>query len=273
MATFLVTPERPGVVRGNGHIYLANIAAARGRWNQAKQSLRAARSFCETRALEHEAIIALAPFLRVPENDLREIREELQQAELAPCENLPWEYELPDSFHEILRAYLLGSLEARLGDHEAARIHASELESIPGIPYAESLSMDFALSIRALIAELEGHEEVALTLLEKLRMETLPRQFLYSTFSPFFFRSLERYRRAELLLRLGRPEQALGWYEGLAWVSSHGVQEFVYLAPAYRRLGEIHQRLGRPERAAEYLLRADKRWNECDPILRHGSES
>jgi tetratricopeptide (TPR) repeat protein len=73
-----------------------------------------------------------------------------------------------------------------------------------------------------------------------------------------------RYTRAELLERLGREDEALGWYGSIA---ERAAYELVYLAPAHRRQAEIYARRGQPDLAAQHYRRFIELWSEADPEL------
>ena len=70
--------------------------------------------------------------------------------------------------------------------------------------------------------------------------------------------------RAELLRRLWRGEEALGWYESLPTITPFGL---VYLAISHFRRGEIYESLGQEEQAVEHYSRFIELWRDCDPEL------
>jgi len=74
-------------------------------------------------------------------------------------------------------------------------------------------------------------------------------------------RPLGRFLRAELLMHLGRDEQALGWYSTLGWL----YDEFVFVAQARLRQGELYERLGNPVEAVQRYRRFVARWRDADP--------
>ena len=75
----------------------------------------------------------------------------------------------------------------------------------------------------------------------------------------------ERFHRAELLIRLGREREALGWLANLAGTSFY---ELAYLGVAHLRQAEAHERLGEPEEAIRHYRAFLELWKECDPELR-----
>ena len=83
--------------------------------------------------------------------------------------------------------------------------------------------------------------------------------------SLFFSQALERYTRAELLAAAGRDQEAILWFNTFATGSS---RDLIYLAPSHLRRGEIYERLGDADRAAEHYERFIELWRDCDPELR-----
>ena len=81
-------------------------------------------------------------------------------------------------------------------------------------------------------------------------------------YSPYYSRPLGRFIRAEALRRLGRDEEALGWYGTLG--EKYGT-EFVYLAPALLRQAEIYERRGETRQSLAYYRRFIVRWQDADP--------
>ena len=75
----------------------------------------------------------------------------------------------------------------------------------------------------------------------------------------------ERFLRAEALFELGEDRAALDWYENLLGTSSF---EVVYLPMMELRGGQIYQRLGEVDRAAEHYRRFVQLWAQCDADLR-----
>jgi eukaryotic-like serine/threonine-protein kinase len=80
----------------------------------------------------------------------------------------------------------------------------------------------------------------------------------------FASEAYDRYFRAELLERLGREDEALGWYGSIA---ERAAYELVYLAPAQLRQAEIYARRGQKDPAARHYRRFIELWGEADPEL------
>jgi tetratricopeptide (TPR) repeat protein len=247
--------------RARGHIALAIFEASRGRWNEAKTDLAAAELLYPAAALQFGSILSLAPYLEVPQEDLDYYRDKLSQwnpGREKPKEDFPY----PPGLHPLLRPYLLGLLSAHLGEEASAMQYASELDGLPAPELLSSMPEDLAGSVRAHVALNKGGVEDALSLLEQARMDVhASRNFFYA---PYVFVQLthERFLRAELLHRLGRDEEALGWYNS-DW--AYGGASFAF---AHLRIAEIREKQGDIKRAVEYYDRFTRFWKDCAPELR-----
>ncbi len=99
-------------------------------------------------------------------------------------------------------------------------------------------------------------------MLEKTRRQV---RFDQTISSPFRSQTHERFMRGELLVGLGHLEEALPWFRSFEGSSIYDV---IYIAPSQFRRGEIFERLGQIERAAEHYNRGIALWSECDQELR-----
>jgi hypothetical protein len=86
-----------------------------------------------------------------------------------------------------------------------------------------------------------------------------------ATNSPFFAQSRERFIQAEALAAQGRDSEAATLYRSLSGQGS--TSELSYLAPAQLRLGEIAERQGHADSAAEHYSRVVEMWRNADPPL------
>jgi tetratricopeptide (TPR) repeat protein len=75
----------------------------------------------------------------------------------------------------------------------------------------------------------------------------------------------DRYFRGELLARVGREDEALGWFRSIA---ERAAYELVYLAPSHLRQAEIYDRRGERGEAAKHYRKFIELWKDCDPELR-----
>lgn len=264
VARLLTVPRRTGEVRAVGRVVIAHLKLAQGLWGEARVELAAAARLDPAVALEYRALIALAPFLPVPRDELEALRRELTawDADAVPANLTDYVlYTAHDGLHPVLRAYLLGVLSARLDDDSTAAQYAEQLEDTSGPPWAEALPSDLALTVRAEVARANGDLEEALRLLSATRMETW---YQLTAVSSFHSQAHGRFLRAELLRQLGRDREALRWYSTFEHVSPH---DLIFLGPALRRQGELLERLGRRDQAVERYQRFLDLWSDCDPEL------
>jgi tetratricopeptide (TPR) repeat protein len=259
LARLITDPSHSPEVRANGHVLLADIHLARGRWRAAQTELAAADQLDHGDALEQRALMAAVPFFARPDAELNGLREELEA--WTPGEPLvPNPNALPHSdMHHQLRAYLLGLLNARLGNEAEALGYAQQLESLAGSPDAAALARDQTQGILAQVAWTKGREAEALATLEQAPMI---RSYLLTVNSAFYGLEYDRYMRAELLNNLGRYEEATSWYCSFL---EHASYDVAFLGPSHFRRGEVYEKMGRPEEAARHYNRFVELWSDADP--------
>ena len=275
LSRLLVTPQRSSEARALGHVLRGHFALAGGRRTDALRELAAIPAAEREWELEYRAIFSLAPFAPASADALRALQDELRRQTVRRSVDRPSPtpgalFTIHDDLHEALRIYLLGLVSARLGDGDEALCCASELERATGPAASRQIAQAMAASVhaaRTLAACGHGSARrdaaaVAFTTLERARPE-LPWELGY--YSPFYARALERYWCAELLLELGRSDEALRWYASLADFTPHTLP---YLAPAHLRQGEICEQLGRPADAIRHYVRVAELWANADPELR-----
>jgi class 3 adenylate cyclase/tetratricopeptide (TPR) repeat protein len=248
LARLLTRPGRSAPWQGAGHIMLAQGYLARGDWASARTELDASMEVDRGWALEMRALGALLPDAPVDNDELRQLRAELEvwdprelNAETTFFFGTHWDV------HAQLSQYLLALLSLRLDDLEAARRHSGAIRSTGRGDPSGSIGASLRLSVEAHRAARAGDSARALRLLEGDRLKApLERVAL----SPFFAQALDRYLRAELLTTLGRPEEALRWYASL----SDGA-DLMFWAAAHRRQSELLTRMGRAEEAPPHAER------------------
>ena len=264
LARELVDPVRPPEQRGFGQVMLAHLDAAVGRWRDARADLALATAYAPLDAVEHEALLSLAPLVD-EEPGAREarlrLRDELRSAPPPPPAELPFRL-TDESLQAMLRAYLAGVLSARDGDTAAAVAAMRALDTLPDPSGAIDIRSGLRLAIRGEIARASGAPEAALAAFEHSARRT---PWVTSWTSAFVSQALERYARAELLHQLGRDEEALRWYRTFDQNSPY---DLVYLGPAAYRQGQILEALGRPAEAAAQYQRFVSLWRDCDPELK-----
>ena len=82
--------------------------------------------------------------------------------------------------------------------------------------------------------------------------------------SQFMDEALDRYYRADLLARLGRLDEARGWFRSIAQRATY---ELVYLAPSRLRLAQIAESQRDTERAVRRYRGFVAAWRDADPEL------
>ncbi|MBI4419800.1 MAG: AAA family ATPase [Gemmatimonadetes bacterium] len=83
----------------------------------------------------------------------------------------------------------------------------------------------------------------------------------------FVCRLCTSFDEAQAFEQLAEPDSAILRYEDFAAPSLSIEKRDVFLAAALRRLGELYQQRGEPERAAEYYHRFIELWKNADPEL------
>jgi serine/threonine protein kinase/tetratricopeptide (TPR) repeat protein len=261
----LLSPGRSAEEQIFGRGLLAHLALARGKLATARKELESGARVEPVFPLEQHALMELAPFLPGAGAGFQAIRARVEgwDAAATPPKVSPGlNVTVHDRVHPQLRLYLLGLLDAALGDLQAASSRADELDRLPGTEAATDLGRGLALGIRADVARRQGRAEEALRLLEESLRHT---NYIFILSSPYFSQTRERFLRAELLESLGRFEEALKWY---ASFEGYSVYDLIYAAPSHLGRARILERLGSREDAAAHYARAVKLWKDCDPSLR-----
>jgi tetratricopeptide (TPR) repeat protein len=246
-------------------VVLAHVNVTQGRWRAARQHLERARRAGPASALEHQAYLSLLPFLPVPEGELQGLRRELVGMDAAAVPgsvSASLLVRVNNGVHPHIRAYLMGSLDARLGDPDGARTFSSELERLGEAPGGLFLGEDMARAVRARAAGQAGDVESALSELAAIRWET---NYIYTLSSPFYSQAADRFFRARLLESEGRLEEALRLY---ACFEQYSVFDLVYAAPAHLRSAVILEQLEQRSRAAAHARRFLELWDGCDAELK-----
>jgi tRNA A-37 threonylcarbamoyl transferase component Bud32/TolB-like protein len=265
IARLLTEPARPREVRAQGHVLLAHLELARGRRSAAWNELAAAGQLGSAERPLVDAWFRALPFVPQSREELAAARARLEQwdaGEAATRSAQPSAfYSAHNGVHRVLKAYLLGLLDARLGDTARATARAVGLDSAGRTADGPPLVQELAQGLRARIALANGRSDSALADLEALRIEGW---YELTFVSPFYSGATERFTRAELLREKGRGEEALGWYRG---IGDNTTQELAFLGPATLAQARIQRALGRPREAATLYDDFLALWRESDPEL------
>jgi DNA-binding SARP family transcriptional activator len=239
LARSFIQVARAPELRALCHIVLAHLALAAERPELGWQELAHAEALDRTWGLEIRALFATLPFVAQTETELREVHDALERWDvntLAPSMFLI--FAMHNDLHPAIRVYLLGLLEVRLADLASAAARLADLGALQAEP--TGLTQSLEVELRAVIARAEGRAEEGLRHLERSRPELW---FQLTVASPFFSLASQRFLRAELLLEVGRTEEAAGWYASIAERSPY---ELIYAPAARRRLAQISEVAARP---------------------------
>jgi tetratricopeptide (TPR) repeat protein len=264
IAKLLSAPSRPSWSRAASSIFLANLEESRGRTQAARRLLDVAAEFDPRAAAEARAVLAAAPYRPADPVELAAARDAVARAPdtAEPPPETSVVLSVHHGLHGHLRTYLLGLLQARQGDATRAAQYAKELETLPVPGNIGSLMPDLARGIRAETAARRGRPADVTAAFAGVRRETW---YELATTSPFFAQARERFVQAEALVAQGRDAEAAPLYRSLSGQAS--MFELPYLAPAQLRLGEIAERQGRADEAADRYTRVLELWRDADPAL------
>jgi tetratricopeptide (TPR) repeat protein len=262
IARLLAAPSRPPRVRSYGYVALAHLDLSRGKLSEAKKDLESIASFDPWTSLEYQALFSSLSFVPSSQTQLSAIRDGLLRLDPAapphiddPAVFIDAHYDL----HPLLRMYLIALVSARMGDVDAARRYAGEIEKQEFPPGYKSLAEDLTASVRAQTDRIQGKPAEALKKLEPLLKQTKnPLE------SPFVSEAYERFTRAELLYELGRYPESLAWFDHMVESS---VFEFVYLPLSDLWRAEIYNRRGDSKDAATSYKAFIDLWRDCDRDL------
>jgi eukaryotic-like serine/threonine-protein kinase len=243
-------------VQGYGHRMLAQTALAKGQWRRARQEVEAAARFDSIPALELWSLFNALTFIPVPNEEVLATREALRRWKPDGAAERHDHTAAHAGLHPYLRLHRLGLLETRIGDTTLALLRARVLDDAGDSTTSGRYAHTLAQSIRAHVAAAGKRDGDALKQIESAGWEAAA--------SVFASEAYDRYFRAELLERLGREDEALGWYGSIA---ERAAYELVYLAPAQLRQAEIYARRGQKDPAARHYRRFIELWGEADPEL------
>lgn len=205
---------RSADLRAVGHIALAHILAAQGRWNEARQELEVAGESELAWALEVKALFSATPHAGASPAQVEQDRAALLAWD---AEATPPSHHLAlaahNGLHSHFRHYLLGLLAVRAGDRTAAAAALSHLEELEHTPGTTAIVGNLVQSLVARIREQEGDPAAALRALESMRRDVW---FQLTVASPILSQALDRRFRSELLQRLGREEESARWKASIA---------------------------------------------------------
>jgi len=264
VAEILTEPSRSRVVRAQGYSMMAYTELSRGRWGAAEEYLEQLDATSVPLALEHRGLVSTLPIVPAAEAVWRKLHRALSDwdaSQVPPVGVSSNFFDMHDSYHQQFRLYLIGVLEALLGEEKCLQT-ATELEALPGSPEEQEVASDLAAGVRARWWRQQGDDDQALEELESITLEGVDYQEAYG--SAFLSSSPERFLRAEILLEQGRVEEALPLLRSFGETSYF---DETFVAPSYYREGEAYEQLEQPEQAIESYQRVVDLWQDCQPPL------
>jgi tetratricopeptide (TPR) repeat protein len=251
-------------VRALGYEWLAYLAIGQGHWGRATTLLDTMETIDPVRALETRSLLSVVPELPSDTNAWRSYRDRLRTFDgrtVPPSAARGTWFTAHDGLHEHFRLYLLGLLNAVLGDGGTALARSRELEDLGSPVGTGSLVPDLALGIRATIA---WHEDRMPDAAEHL--DSLQSHIWYSmaTSSAFQSEVYERYLRARVLEATGRFDEALRWYGSF---DDAGAQSIVFYALSHWRRGHIYEARGDGDTARRHYEQFLSAWVDSDAVF------
>lgn len=260
----MIGPQGSPELQATGHATRAFLALARGRWRDSREEIAAVEALDPTMGLEYDAWRLLMPLAPTTQQELRRLRDRLAAMDSAMLDATVAirnsVFSGHNGLHRLIRDFLLGLTSAALGDAVAADSFASAVLRHRDAVANPGLLDDYSAFIRARVLLQRDRPAEALTVLEQLNL-----MGAYPLFwSPFHNFSMERFTLAETYMALGRPADALPWYENIAGTST---LELALLNPARLRRAEILEGLGRTEEAAALYRAFLADWTDPDAEL------
>ncbi len=254
--TAILARSRDPDYQAIARLVAANLHYASGRYRDAMASLSDASPLEPAWSYELRALFTLPAFLPVSRDELLAARDSL--ALINPGERgsrTAFVLGVHAFAHTLLRHYLTGMVNVRLGDLSAAVANLAGLERIQ-TELESSLKDGLVASLDAHIRLARGEREDALRRLAATRLDANIEQ---AAISPFYSRAYDRLVIADLQREAGNDTEAIRWYRSL--IEGY---DLLYVAPAHYRLSQIYSRLGQADTAALHRGRFDRLWRNAD---------
>jgi tetratricopeptide (TPR) repeat protein len=254
----------PSAIRATGHIVRAHIEKGRGRIGSAFRELELAEALGSVEARETRALFVLCPFLPASTAELEALRGAILGWKLAELPDAPPpipHFASHHSVHAAMRSFLVGLVQARLGEYDDALERAASLDAA-AVSSDDVALGSFAQTVRAEVEWRRSGPAAALAVWDTHELRTSLERALSSS---FFTHLYARFARAEVLRAAGRRDEALGWY---ATLGENTVHDLAYLGPAQLRQAEIVWEVRDYGRAAGHYERFLMLWRDCDTTVR-----
>jgi serine/threonine-protein kinase len=248
-AATLTRAGRAPFMRAIGTIIDAELTVAHGHTADAMSTLASSTTLTPARSIEYRAAIACLPFRATPPAEALSLRGELLALHDEGMIG-PYSDQLAvNSIYPPRRAYLLAMLSIKAGDVTGAAHYADQLGHGNVTQTDHEYELATAKLIRAELLHRRGESAQALAMLgppSELPGRVLPSALNYPS-------AHDRYLRAELLQELGRPADAMRWYQTFP---DPGGYDLMYLAPVDVGIGEAYERMGNRDAARASYRRA-----------------
>jgi DNA-binding SARP family transcriptional activator/TolB-like protein len=256
--------ERPDVaVQNIASWILADVAVLRGRWTEAEREFERLDGPYPDRAYLVRGLYLGAGAYPADARALEAHRRALARWKAPPPDTLADPRRQPEAqvrWH--LKVYVVGLLDVRLRNLDAALRAADELERLGGWRPARALGGRLAAELRARVMRARGDPAGALAVLERADAKPGHPAFRWVSYSPLLDLSGWRWLRAELTAELGRDREALGWYQ--AFLESEANSTAFFIPAAHLRVAELHHRLGEEGEAVRHARRLIEMWSAPD---------
>jgi tetratricopeptide (TPR) repeat protein len=258
----LTDRSRPPDVRGRGAVILAALDVLHGRMAAADAEMDQVPALSLPWALEYRGLIASLPYRPIDTARVRATRTALERWDAAATvdvANPAVEFSANNGLHPMIRAYLIGVLDADLGDTSGV-MHASKtILALPAARGHEALAETLAAAVTDELSW-GGHATTPTAVEPKIADF-----YEWLIGSPFRSEARERFRRAQALAAAGQDTAAIRWFSSFETSASDDV---LYLAPSHLERARLYARLGQRAVAAEHYRRFIALWQHCDPALR-----
>lgn len=239
-------PSRSPDMRATGDAWRAYSEVGRGQWDRAMAALDSMAVLDSAEALEHRVLLSLIPGVPTDTAALQAYRDRLRDldARAVPASSAPGDwFSANDEYHPHVRLFLLGLLNAVLGDDAAALGNVRALRGLAVPEGTGSLAPDLALGVRATLAWRAGRVEEVPSLMNEFRFEIWHQ---LATASPFHGQVYQRYLWALALEETGRFDEAIKWYNSFV---DAGLYNRAFYGISRWRVGRIHEQEGDLEAA------------------------
>jgi DNA-binding SARP family transcriptional activator/TolB-like protein len=258
VARLLVAPSRSADARSFGHLLLATLELALGRWEAARQELAALRAIDSRRADLGLALLATVPGVPLSEADLRRLQQRLSQdPPLAP--DAGWWAQAPE-IRWLPGWYARVRVAVRLQDEDALETLLAQLVTLTTDTL---LITDLGAGARSEFGHARGDPVLEIPLPGPIRAAVRSE---HAVLSPFISQPARRRLQAVLLDAHFQERDALDWFESLA---SFSLMDLVYGVPAMVDRARLHESLGDREAAAALYGRFLEVWTDPDPTFQH----